>query len=677
MPQQATNTITQEPDFIPGDPEFIPGGDSPSPVQKRTTPAAPEPTYTGEALRGVGRAVKGLVSYPFEAMKLRSGEEGGTGITRTNIGPTGRMLLHAGEDIIHSLEASKAAGYKAKASGEGPAGQLLRTMEEFPVLGGIVKKAEEAGPGYAKFKPQTLGAVAEGATLVGAPKAVSEAVKGTYGIKYRGVQLMDRQLGKHTEAPVETGAVDTVMDEALDLAAHMHKIPAIVRGMISEWEDLKSKPQQIPTADGGVIDGPPKGVTFGDLVKFRRALDADLWPKDEKPSSQAKGIVYKLRGVMDKEEYKTINRAGGAADLSEWVKGKNFYRRGSRIESAGRVIGGAAGTAGGVLGGAEAVRSTGLPYGGWMGGAAGGPLGGYLGTKIGGGLAKAYVEAGKPTLESPLKGAMREIREEPAKSVEAAKNFGQESPVEHALRRAGRDPGEAAEIARRVEENVQARKARGAPTKDPNRPASEIMEDAKAEYEKKYGKPRPNRESEMRLRHEEELAREKAKPMGEAHMAQHFEAWQEAQKSGGSLSEQLQKAAKIQKPQTNRVMVNVEGQDRMVTLTDAQMERWKAAEERYKTQREANEIAFKNDPTQRAAKQKALGMQWAAEKRQITGELTAKEQKAITQREATNYVGKSIKYKGQSGKVTGHAFGRVKIQLADGSNVNVKPEDLE
>jgi hypothetical protein len=415
------------------------------------------------------------------------------------------------------------------------------------------------------------------------------------------------------------------------------------------------------------------------LRQMREALDQKIdWNAIGGKDRKMNKMMMDLRRTMDVEEYKTVYRSGGTSEVQKYGVGKKDYARGMKLvrgaEAAGKSIGGAAGA----LGGAFAAKEAGVAYPWVVGGGIGGAMGRYLGGKTLPAAVRAITEAGMPKeTMSAVEQAASEIKTEHKASVERAKNFGQESPVEHALRRAGRDPGEAAEIARRVEENVQARKARGAPTKDPNRPASEIMEDAKAEYEKKYGKPRPNRESEMRLRHEEELAREKAKPMGEAHMAQHFEAWQEAQKSGGSLSEQLQKAAKIQKPQTNRVMVNVEGQDRMVTLTDAQMERWKAAEERYKTQREANEIAFKNDPTQRAAKQKALGMQWAAEKRQITGELTAKEQKAITQREATNYVGKSIKYKGQSGKVTGHAFGRVKIQLADGSNVNVKPEDLE
>jgi len=76
-------------------------------------------------------------------------------------------------------------------------------------------------------------------------------------------------------------------------------------------------------------------------------------------------------------------------------------------------------------------------------------------------------------------------------------------------------------------------------------------------------------------------------------------------------------------------------------------------------------------------KSKAIGMQAAARKRQITGNLTAREQAAINKREASNYVGKPVSVEGRNGTITGNPFGRVKVKFTDGTKATYLPEKIE
>jgi len=74
---------------------------------------------------------------------------------------------------------------------------------------------------------------------------------------------------------------------------------------------------------------------------------------------------------------------------------------------------------------------------------------------------------------------------------------------------------------------------------------------------------------------------------------------------------------------------------------------------------------------------KALGMQAAARKRQITGNLTAREQAAKDKREASNYVGKPVSVEGRNGTIIGNPFGRVKVRFSDGTEKTYLPEKIE
>ena len=86
-------------------------------------------------------------------------------------------------------------------------------------------------------------------------------------------------------------------------------------------------------------------------------------------------------------------------------------------------------------------------------------------------------------------------------------------------------------------------------------------------------------------------------------------------------------------------------------------------------------MGFDEGTRQRALK--ALGMQSAARKRQLTGNLTAKEQAAKDKREASNYVGKPVSVEGRNGTIIGNPFGRVKVRFSDGTESTHIPEKIE
>lgn len=104
-----------------------------------------------------------------------------------------------------------------------------------------------------------------------------------------------------------------------------------------------------------------------------------------------------------------------------------------------------------------------------------------------------------------------------------------------------------------------------------------------------------------------------------------------------------------------------------------------AAKSKYDSAVEFANRSF-SDPGQRQRRLKGYGMEYAAEKRQITGELTGKEASAKAAMEAGNYIGKpvSVNLEGQivNAQVVGNPFGRVKIKLPDGSTMTVLPENI-
>lgn len=74
---------------------------------------------------------------------------------------------------------------------------------------------------------------------------------------------------------------------------------------------------------------------------------------------------------------------------------------------------------------------------------------------------------------------------------------------------------------------------------------------------------------------------------------------------------------------------------------------------------------------------KGLAMRFAAEKRKITGELTANEQAKEAKRLAGNYTGKEVSVDGRDGVVERVAFGKVRVKFEDGQVLSIEPEKVQ
>lgn len=168
----------------PAQPKAAPAT-APKTTAPATEPKAFKPgSYSYEIPAGVGRALKGMATYFPQAAKSRGatptfGEivsgKPATGGDESQFGAVGNILMHSMEDIVVGLQHGKEARDKAAREGEGLAGQVLATLEKYPIISGAIQKAEEAGPGYFKLAPQTMGAMSELLTLKYAPKAIDKA----------------------------------------------------------------------------------------------------------------------------------------------------------------------------------------------------------------------------------------------------------------------------------------------------------------------------------------------------------------------------------------------------------------------------------------------------------------------------------------------------------------------
>ena len=134
-----------------------------------------KPSYLGEALSGLGRSASSLYHLPGQILTPH-GIPTVNPITRTTreqdvaLGPVGRLLFNPIADTERSFEDSAKAALTAKQHGEGVAGQILEYLDA-SMFGSAFKKMQEAGPGYAKFEPQTLGGITELGSFAALPKA--------------------------------------------------------------------------------------------------------------------------------------------------------------------------------------------------------------------------------------------------------------------------------------------------------------------------------------------------------------------------------------------------------------------------------------------------------------------------------------------------------------------------
>lgn len=208
--------------------------------------------YAGlaEIGQGVIRGAKGIIQGGMEAMKPRNPDE-------VKYGPTGRLLLHTGQDIVSGLEKGKAARDTAAASGEGVPGQILVTAEQYPIIGPAVRYAESGGTQM--FNPKSVGAAAEVATMVAAPKVAEEVIGGTADAAVSTVRkgaeaVKDGRLGLQRTAQAILDVGPELTERAVDEATKKY-------GEDIEKADTKQKSET-------------ERVTTGNRAKIEKYEDA-------------------------------------------------------------------------------------------------------------------------------------------------------------------------------------------------------------------------------------------------------------------------------------------------------------------------------------------------------------------------------------------------------------------
>ncbi len=198
------------------------------------------PGYFKEIMGGLGRGIAGVGSFvkqsltPHDTLEATRAEE-------VKMGPVGRLLYNIPADIGQSLLEAEKARVQSQRSGEGAAGQTLTFLENSPV-GGLVRKAEEAGPGYAKFEPATAGAVTEAGTMYAAPKVVSKLVGTPAEAKSRLQPFLRKASG--AEAALEGEAVKAADKFGKDVAENKAKRTGIMKENLETQRAARMKIDQ-------------------------------------------------------------------------------------------------------------------------------------------------------------------------------------------------------------------------------------------------------------------------------------------------------------------------------------------------------------------------------------------------------------------------------------------------
>ena len=146
-------------------------------------PGQSSPGYFREAASGLWRGVKGMTMGAIEAAQPRTPDEMvQEGIySAPEAAPVlatvraGRAVKHMAQDTLTGLQAGYRARQEALAQGEGIPGQILSTVEQYPMVGPMVQHSEQGGTHM--FSPQSIGATTEGATYAASPKVIEKGGK--------------------------------------------------------------------------------------------------------------------------------------------------------------------------------------------------------------------------------------------------------------------------------------------------------------------------------------------------------------------------------------------------------------------------------------------------------------------------------------------------------------------
>jgi hypothetical protein len=242
------------------------------------------------------------------------------------------LLLNPVLDIGQSVLTAEAARKKSAESGEGVAGQILSFLEN-SMFGGAAKKAEEAGPGYAKLTPQTVGAVSEMSTYAGLPKATEVVGKLVKPVIVKGLgtyaeRTYDKALGVKPEA------------SGTDPGGHMARLVGPVWSYSQAVKKAQGLIERItPQIDKLVTDAKSKGTVVNGLdkvvdavydpamAKARNLGKVETVRRLQSEKMQASGVVAK-DPLTGKETLQPIDYAKGIDPITALAKKRAVMNRG-------------------------------------------------------------------------------------------------------------------------------------------------------------------------------------------------------------------------------------------------------------------------------------------------------------------------------------------------------------
>lgn len=164
---------------------------------------APGPTYTGEAWSATKSVVGGLASGMKQMLTPHATAGGMSKQEEVGLGPTGRLAYNTPADLVQGGKESIQAGLASRKSGENLAGQVLSGSEHLPIVGGLVRKAEEAGPTekgqYSRFTPQTFGSLVGGVETAAMFSKGKEGVEGIKNVDVTGLGKTARRYSEEAE----------------------------------------------------------------------------------------------------------------------------------------------------------------------------------------------------------------------------------------------------------------------------------------------------------------------------------------------------------------------------------------------------------------------------------------------------------------------------------------------
>ena len=131
--------------------------------------------YAKAVPTGVAAGIAGMAEFGADISRKYYGHLTGLSGIGGPGGAAGATALDVAKDFVKGLSAGYEARQEAKAKGEGWAGQTLATLEQYPLIGGMVQKAEKGGTQM--FSPEAIEAASEGVTYYFAPDAIEKAGK--------------------------------------------------------------------------------------------------------------------------------------------------------------------------------------------------------------------------------------------------------------------------------------------------------------------------------------------------------------------------------------------------------------------------------------------------------------------------------------------------------------------